>query len=149
MTICARLSILGVLCAALTGCGGGGQASAPLQESGLKPISVFYGRFLSQHRGQPPKDEAEFKTFLATMPPEEWKGFKFENMDAAWNASRDKQPYVIVYGAAPAGPGLNGAPVIAYEKQGVGGKRYVASWNGDVQEVDEAKFKELVPTPAP
>jgi len=140
----ARVAVLGLVWVVLAGCGGGGQASAPMQDSGLKPISIFYGRFIGQHRGMPPKDEAEFKQFLQSLPADEWKNFKFESMDQAWNSSRDKQPYVVIYGAP--GPSFNGAPIVAYEKQGVSGKRYVANWNGDVQEVDEAKLKELIPS---
>lgn len=42
--------------------------------------------------------------------------------------------------------GLGGQPVAAYESTGVGGKRFVASALGAVEEVDEQKFRELVPT---
>jgi hypothetical protein len=35
--------------------------------------------------------------------------------------------------------------VVFYEKAGKNGKRYVAYPMGKVEEVDEAKFKELVP----
>jgi hypothetical protein len=144
-----RLLLVTLLSVALLGCGGGGgTASAPLQTSGLKPLSVYYGKFLQQHRGMPPKDEAEFKQFLQSFAPETWKEFGFDNFDAMWNSSRDKQPYAVIYGTTAPGK-LNDAPVVAYEKQGVGGKRYVANWNGDVQEIDDAKFKEIVPAPVP
>ena len=66
-----------------------------------------------------------------------------------WISSRDKQPYVILYGPVSGPPGPAGQPVIAYESKGVGGKRFVASSLGAVDEVTEARFKELVPTPVP
>jgi hypothetical protein len=34
---------------------------------------------------------------------------------------------------------------VAYEQEGVDGKRYVATVVGAVEEVDEARFRELVP----
>lgn len=121
-------------------------ASQSTEESNLKPLAVFYGRFQAQHRGQPPKDEAEFKEFLKTMTPADLETFKLKSADEIFTSSRDKQPYTIVYGP-PQGPakGPGGAPIIAYEKVGVGGKRYIASSLGGIEEVDEARFKELVP----
>ena len=38
-----------------------------------------------------------------------------------------------------------GQPVIAYEQEGVGGKRFIASSLGAVDEVDEATLAQLVP----
>ena len=37
-------------------------------------------------------------------------------------------------------------PIIAYEQTGVGDKRLVASSLGGVEEVDEARFRKLVPS---
>lgn len=114
------------------------------QESRLKPLSLLYGQYMGQHRGQPPQNEEEFKKFVAAQ-----KSFlnQFGITDAAtlFISERDGQPYVVIYGA-PKGPAaLAGQPVIAYEKVGVGGKRFVATQLGAVEEVDEARFKELVP----
>lgn len=142
-----RRAVLILACVSfLVGCGGTQTASQATEESGLKPLAVFYGRFIAQHRGQPPKDEAEFRQFLGTVGAEELASFNVQNIDQIMTSSRDNQPYVVLYGA-PTGPakGPGGAPVIAYEKQGVGGKRFVASNLGGVEEVDEARFKELVP----
>lgn len=114
------------------------------QESRLKPLSLLYGQYMGQHRGQPPKNEEEFKNFVQAQ-----KSFlnQFGITDAAtlFISERDGQPYVVIYGQ-PKGPAaLSGQPVIAYEKVGVEGKRFVASQLGAVEEVDEARFKELVP----
>jgi hypothetical protein len=135
--------------ALVMGCRGPQNASQQTESSGLKPLAVFYGRYLSQHRGQPPQSEAEFKQFLATMSPEDLKSFNLASADEVLVSSRDKLPYVVMYGAKPGGPMLNGAPLIGYEQQGVNGKRYVGNWLGAVEEVDEAKFKELVPASPP
>lgn len=114
------------------------------QESRLKPLALLYGQYMAQHRGQPPASEAEFKKFVESQ-----KAFltQFGVPDPAtlFISERDGQPYVVIYGK-PTGPAvLAGQPVIAYEKVGVGGRRFVASQLGAVEEVDEARFKELVP----
>jgi len=36
--------------------------------------------------------------------------------------------------------------VVAYEQEGVNGKRFVASKMGAVEEVDEARFRKMVPS---
>jgi hypothetical protein len=133
-----------LLCLVPSGCGSHRQ-SQEREESNLKPLAVFYGQFTGQHRGQPPANEAEFKQFVGSLSPEQLAGFNVTDPESLFISSRDGKPYVIVYGP-PKGPaGLSGAPVIAYEQEGVGGKRYVANAMGEVAEVDEARFKELVP----
>lgn len=111
----------------------------------MKPLVVFYGRFIAAHRGQPPASEEEFKAFLKTMSPEALRSFNVSDTETLFVSTRDQKPYVVKYGKAtgPAGPG--GVPVIAYEQEGVGGRRYIATSVGAVQEVDETEFRKLVP----
>lgn len=140
------LMILGVGLACL-GCGGpGSEASRAREESGLKPLAIFYGRFVPQHLGQPPKDEAEFKAYLIEPQnlEELQKVFNVPNLDALFVSSRDKKPYIVIYGPT-SGEGPAGQPVVAYEQEGVNGKRFVASKMGAVEEVDEARFRKMVP----
>lgn len=127
----------------LVGCGQRTQSKSQ-QESRLKPLAMLYGQYMGQHRGQPPQSEADFKKFVESQ-----QGFlkQFGITDPAtlFISERDGHPYVVIYGK-PQGPAaLGGQPVIAYEKVGVGGKRFVASQLGAVEEVDETRFKELVP----
>ena len=120
-------------------------ASQPTESSNLKPLAVLYGQFINTHRGQPPANEGEFKAYLKTVRPEMLRSLEVTDLESLFVSSRDKKPYVIRYGnvTGPAGPG--GVPVVAYEQEGVGGKRYIATTVGAVQEVDEARFRELVP----
>jgi hypothetical protein len=131
----------------LAGCSGPQNASKPLEESSIKPLAMYYGRSRSQNMGQPPADEQAFRKYLATMSAEDLKkDFNVGSIDELFISKRDNQPYVIMYGTnnnPPTGPGSQ--PVVAYEKTGVGGKRYVATELGGVEEVDEARFKQLVP----
>lgn len=153
---------LAVLISGLAGCGGNTKKAAQ-ESSNLKPLAIIYGRFVGRHQGKPPASEAELKEFAKTEADENFlKQHTLPNVDAMFVSSRDNQPYVVIYGALPpaapppAGgptPGDSmagfggGAPVIAYEKTGVGGKRYVATSLGAVAELDEKHFQDLVTNP--
>ncbi len=134
-----------LLAFALAGCSPGGKASAPLQESNLKPLGLLYGQFMGQHQGRPPESEAEFKKFIQEKGLGMLKQFNVPDVDSLFISPRDKQPYVVLYGPPKGPPGLAGQPVIAYEQVGVRGRRFVTNSLGTVEEVDEAKFRELVP----
>jgi hypothetical protein len=115
------------------------------QEAHLKALAVCYGRFIGQHQGNPPQSEEEFKTFIQSIPAEQIPGGSAD-MNSLFVSPRDNQPYVVRYDLDRTqlmpGPTM---PIVAYEQTGVEGKRYVADMVGGVQEVEEAKFKELVP----
>ena len=59
-------------------------------------------------------------------------------------SERDQKPYVISVGAKAGAKTPASAPVFAYEQEGKNGKRFVA-YPGRVEEVDEARLKEIVP----
>jgi hypothetical protein len=132
----------------MLGCGGAQEEAKRREESRLKPLAIFYGQFLGQHRGQPPASETEFREFIRSQGAEALKTFAVPDVETLFVSERDQKPYVIAYGdaskGAPIGPA--GSPVVAYEQVGAAGKRFVASAMGAVEEVDEVRFKELVPT---
>lgn len=135
---------LALLCA-VSGCGGGG---GPNQEtSPLKPIAKLYGDYINQHQGRPPRGEAEFKAFLRESKNASrlQAEFKITDIDKLLISPRDNQPYSISYGAISRNAGPGGAPVVAYEKMGSGGKRFVVSALEAVEEVDDAAFRRMVP----
>ena len=127
---------------ALVGCSSRPEPPPPA-EVHLKALAVFFGRYLGQHRGQSPRDEKELKEFINTMPADDLKSLGVESVDAVFVSPRDNQPYVVKYGEPVGMPGPQGFPVVAHEQTGVGGKRYVAFAMGDVQLVDEERFKQL------
>lgn len=130
----------------LSGCDGGG-ASAPQQESNLKKLVLFYGPYQGQHQGALPPNEQALKEFIKSQQLL-LQDQGITDVDGLFVSERDKQPYVILYaGEALGTDGPAGSPVVAYEKNGVGGKRYVASTLGAVEEVDDAKFREWVKNP--
>lgn len=135
------------MCALALGCGRSRRQAAAREESRLKPLALLYGQFTGRNRGNPPASEAQFKEFIRSRGPEQLASFGVDDVDELFVSERDGKPYVVLYGEAAQGnpPGPAGAPVIAYEQEGVGGKRFVASSMGAVEEVDEARFRELVP----
>ena len=136
-------AILLALCTFPLGCGtdSGGEEQ---ERSNLKPLAILYGQYTGKHQGRPPAGEAEFKEYVRSQSTM-LESFQVTDPESLFISSRDGKPYVIKYGAADGPPGPGGYPVIAYEQEGVGGKRFVASSVGAVDEVDEATFKELVP----
>lgn len=106
---------------------------------------VMYGRYVGQHQGKAPADEAEFRKFVEAQGTTDLANLGVSDPAKLWVSSRDGQPYVILYGPVSGPPGPAGMPVVAYESKGSGGKRYVASSLGAVDEVTEARFRELVP----
>jgi hypothetical protein len=139
------LCIVGLACMAAGGCGSH-KKSLAREQSGIKKLALVYGRFLSQHRGRPPANEAEFKKYVQALSPADLASFGIDDSNRIFISNRDDKPYVVIYGKPHGPPGPGGSPVIAYEQEGKAGTRWVASALGAVEEVDEARFRELAPT---
>jgi hypothetical protein len=133
----------------MVGCTGGQKQSQQREESGLKTLAILYMQFSSRHRGAGPANEAEFKKFIQGLPETQRTAMGVKDVEKLFVSDRDGKPYVILYGAkASAAPGPKGpsaAPVVGYEQTGSGGRRFVASALGAVEELDEAAFKQRVP----
>ena len=136
-----------LLLCVVAGCYDRGRSNKAEQESPLKPIAIFYGDFLHQYQGKPPASEAEFKAFLkeAKNAARLKETFKITDIDKLLISPRDNKPYVITYGTMSTNQGPGGVPVVAYEMDGLKGKRFVASALGGVVEVDEAEFRKMIP----
>ena len=141
---CAILLAIGGVVAATMGCGGPDHVAE--EASTLKPLAILYGRYIAQNRGQPPANEAAFRAFVEKEGPSLLEQFEAKDVSSLFVSSRDKKPYTILYGPLTGPPGPAGQPVFAYEQEGVGGMRLVASSLGAVDEVDATKFKQLVPS---
>jgi hypothetical protein len=100
-------------------------------------------------QGQALKDEESFKRFVNSFDAETLERIKgasgVASVDELFISERDGQPYVIFFGRPPAGVA---ADLVAYERAGVDGKRFVGYGLGVVEEVDEQRFNELVPSSA-
>ena len=147
VSICVQRAIAFVVLGVAVGCGGKGRPNQAQEESPLKPIAKFYGEYISQHKGQPPAGEAEFKAFLkeAKVADRLKQEFKVTDIDKLLISPRDNKPFVIYYGARSKNIGPGGAPLVGYEQAGLEGKRFVASALGAVAEVDETEFRKMAP----
>lgn len=126
---------LGLL--ALLGCDGGSQQAAAQQESHLKVLSILYGQYLGQHRGQRPLTETEFKKFVVDKGEAVLASFGGLSPETVFVSERDGQPYVVVYRgkSGPLIPGI-GTEAVIYERVGVNGKCFAADELGVIEEVD-------------
>jgi len=131
-------------CVLLAGCGSQ-RRSEQREQSNLKPLVSLYVQCMG--RGDPPANEEQFKKFIASLPESRLADLGVKDRESLFVSPRDHKPYGIVYGpAAKSGPpGPGGQPVIVYEQEGVGGKRWVASALGAIDEVNESQFHQLVP----
>lgn len=126
-----------IMCVA--GCGGGGPSQEEQQlASNMQGLAIAYGQCTSQNRGRPPQNEAQLRQFIKSLGPQWLEQYKAETVDDIFVSSRDGKPYVILFGK----PGVH---YIAYEQEGVDGKRFVADNLGTTEEMDEATFREKVP----
>lgn len=124
---------------ALIGCGSGGNSE--VREKGfshVRLLSSLHTR-ISSELGRYPKDEAEFKAALGNANLT-LDAMKVNSIDELFISKRDGQPLVVVYGQAPVG-----SDVVVYEQTGVNGLREVGHRIGQVEEVDQARFDELLP----
>jgi hypothetical protein len=131
--------------ASAAGCTKGPNQPAPLEGSNLSRLAMLCTMYVQQHNNTAPPNEQELIKFAKSLSPEGMKkiGVDVTQVEQYLTSPRDKKPYRIIFriqAVDPANP-----PVIAYEQVGVGGKREVGFMFGRVEEVDEARFRQLVP----
>jgi hypothetical protein len=129
--------------AILAGCDSQPRSADQLKQvPGLKPLGLMYSFYVGQHQGKSPPSEADLKTFIKSLPAERLKQFNIDDVDAIFTSPRDGKPYQVTYGGKGGRPG--GPTPVAWEQDGKGGKRFVVDSLGKLEEVDEAKFQEMV-----
>lgn len=115
--------------------GGCRSATTPPEDSRPSKLAIYYGRYMSQHQGKSPPNEAEFKKFIKKTDAE-------ANLDELFVSPRDKEPYVVRYDMKASMPGA--MTITVHERTGVAGSRMISLSTGQVKTVDEAEFKELL-----
>ena len=131
------LAVLAIL-PLIVGCGPSGPSDGDVDSSQLQQLARWYGNFPTVNRGRMPGDEAQLKAHIT-----QHAGDSVASVDDLFVSERDGQPYVMLYGKDAANPGNGG--VVGYEALGVEGKRFVGFRSGEVQELDEARIRQLVP----
>jgi hypothetical protein len=135
-----RRLALGLLCswAVLAGCSSSSPVTVqtpldPTQEKLIK-IKLAYSHFLGE-KGAPPRSAEDLRPLLASGA---------DNPDEILRSSRDAQPFVICWGVDINAklPWAKTTPVLAYEKEGVGGSRWVLTTARSVGLMSEQEFRE-------
>jgi hypothetical protein len=131
-----RLGVLLLCAGALTGAGLPGCTGPPQPQENqaaahLRTIIQAYDLAL-YHKGRPPRDAEELKPFLKQLR-------EHEDPDVLLRSPNDGQPYEIVWGVN-LNQDVDPGAVLAYEKQGAEGKRYVITVGRIVKEMTEAEF---------
>jgi hypothetical protein len=96
---------------------------------------------MARHRGQPPANEAEFKRYVQSDGSDISSSFDVTDAEGLFVSPRDQKPYVVLYGDPRHRVHQD---LIAYEQEGVKGKRLVVDSLTIVREVDEEHFRELI-----
>jgi hypothetical protein len=143
------------------GCRGRPDAVSPdgsVVQARLTGVYWLCRRF-SQKRRQPPANAEELREFGANLPAIE--GGPVVLTEEFLLSPRDRKPIQIRFGVripasssrnadggddGAAAPKIEDGPVLAYEQDGFEGRRFVIyAGSGRVEEVNEVRFKELVP----
>jgi hypothetical protein len=131
----------------VTGCGGSGGSGAGTSALDQHILKFFNLRtqYASAHQGQAPANTAELKAWAKKLSSQELAKKGIDNSDDVFISPRDGQEYQIA--PPPKGAQVSaGAPpaVVVYEKIGVNGMRMVAGGWGEVYEMDEEKFNQVL-----
>jgi len=115
---------------------------AAMNKSNIQRLSNVYAAYQNGKGGSGPKDEADFKDFIRAYDPAKLSAMGIDpgDLDKAFTSERDGKPFKIKY-AVPGGRG-SVAPVV-FEQDGAGGTKQVGFTGGTVEDVDDAKYKEL------
>jgi hypothetical protein len=142
----ARVAGLCALLAVAAGCGGddgGKSALAQFNSNSMQRLANLYFTFQLENDFRGPKDEAEFKKFIAGIPAAKLTlvGVDPNALDVLFVSPRDEQPYKIRYGVK--GSAMGSSEPVIFEATGVDGKREVGLLNMTQREVDDAEYEAL------
>ena len=115
----------GLLVAAAACCGCGSGVDVVRMTAAEKELAYIATAYSDAHTklGHGPKDAEELKPFLKA----------FGDPDDLLVSPNDKQPYIVVWNANPTGGPTQYQgmfPIVAYEKEGSGGRRAVSDIRG-------------------
>ena len=123
----------------LTGCGQKIEPQPlPPAEARVRKLGTIYHEFITAQHGKKPANMEELKAWAKKLSKTRLGEMGIEDVDATFVSPRDNQPYVLLRGG-PAGPWQ----VVAYEKTGLEGKRYVITAMGSALELEESALKQI------
>jgi hypothetical protein len=146
MNLFYRSSCLGMLLVIAASCSMDNVASvtAAKNDSNIKRLVNLYNAYQMGHGYQGPKDEKTLRDYVTEGGiPERYlpmMGIDPKNLDAIFKSDRDGKPFKIRYGVTG---GRAASDALVFEDTGVDGKRLVAFNGPVVEEVENARYKEL------
>lgn len=117
---------------------------AAMNDSNIRRLANLYVAHQTRHGGSGPKDEQAFKEFIRKGIARhrlEMMLVDPEKLEDLFRSERDGKPFVIRYGVSG---GLTTTEPVVFEQEGRDGKRKVAFTNGPVEEVDNARYEQLL-----
>ena len=115
-----------------------------MNDTRIKQLANLYMAHQTRNGSNGPKDEKAFKDFIQHgMAPHRLEMMRVDptKVDDLVISERDGQPFVIKYGQS--GGIMSKLPVV-FAKEGKAGKRQVGFTNGQVEEVDDLRYQELL-----
>jgi hypothetical protein len=118
-------------------------AIAAANNSNIKRLTNLYSAYQAAHSFQGPPDEAALKAFVKEQAPWRLQLMQVDpnKIDELFISERDHKPFKVRYNVT-SGPGAVNA--LAFEQEGVGGKRQVCFNGGNIEESDEAQYQQML-----
>lgn len=130
---------------ALIGCSRSQPDRANPTAENLRQIAILCGKYMGSKGKMPPSADALKKFARGSNVP----GAAPPDLDQLFVSPRDNEPYVIVSSAKMGAPGKGPRTIIAHEKTGQAGKRYVAYATAEVEEINDEQFKQIMDQSGP
>lgn len=115
-----------------------------MNDTRIKQLANLYMAHQMRNGSNGPKDQAAFKSFIQNgMAPHRLEMMRVDpaKVDELFVSERDGQTFVIKYGQSG---GVMSKLAVVFEKEGRDGMRQVAFTNGQVEEVDDGRYQELL-----
>jgi len=111
----------------------------------LRGLAMIYLNHAAA-KGSGPPSETVFRQYSHSLDgiTLQMAGVDPKSIDDTFVSLRDNEPFVVLWGVGISQLSGKSAPLIAYEKTGVNGKRLVAYANTKLEHVDEERFQELM-----
>jgi len=128
-----------VLVIAVAGCGTR-QVPTSDDELHIQDLANWYAKFRKANKGRYPANEQQLATFIGNSLKQAGSS---GNPQEILTSPRDGQKYTVTYGK-PTSPAPN-TSIVAFEKEGVDGKKLIAFETKESREIDDAELKSLLP----
>jgi hypothetical protein len=125
------------------GCGSPNVQTSPGGDAQLRLLGRLYGQYMADHNGQGPVDEMQLVAYLEKSA-DFLKSQGIAVPRDLLKSPRDGQPLSVVYGKQVVVDENTGFPWVAWESQGLDGKRYIIGARGNIDEMTKEQIEAMV-----